>query len=115
MDQNKPTGQFDRGPLPFAGEPNADYRARIALHQAEISERRQRELVEQSSLANTPSERIRIWERLHQVKLPVSSAHSLVEVIAADTGLSADEVRDEQRQRLAPAAIAPAPVAAPSA
>jgi hypothetical protein len=85
--------------VPHAGETNADYRARIAHLQAEALERRQQELSEQSSPHNTPSDRIRIWERLHQVELPRNPAHRLVAVIAANTGLSAEQVLAEQQVR----------------
>ena len=87
------------GVVPRAGETNADYRARLAHVQAEALERRQHQLNEQSSPHNTPSDRIRIWERLHQVELPRNPAHRLVAVIAANTGLSAEEVLAEQRVR----------------
>ncbi len=103
MDENKPTGSISRGPVPFAGESNADYRARIAAHQAEAAERRQLELLEQRSSMNTPTIRIRIWERLHQVDLPRSPSHRLIDVIAAQTGLTSEDVRDEQRLRAMPA------------
>lgn len=94
MQQDKPT--------PVLGETIADYRARIAQHQAEIIGRRQQELLEQASTMYTPSVRIRIWERLHQVTMPRNPAHRLLDVIAANTGLSVEEVREEQRQRQAP-------------
>jgi DNA-binding transcriptional regulator YiaG len=94
MEYNKPT--------PVSGETIADYRARIAQHQAEILDRRQQELLEQTSTLHTPAMRIRIWERLHQVAMPRSPAHRLLDVIAANTGLSVEEVREEQRQRIAP-------------
>jgi methylthioribose-1-phosphate isomerase len=108
MDENKPTGNLARGPVPFAGESTIDYRARIAAHQIEIEERRQLELLEQRSSMNTPSVRIRIWERLHQVDLPRSPAHRLIAVIAAQTGLTAGDVLDEQRLRAMPPALPPA-------
>ena len=85
------------------GENVADFRARIAQDQAEAMERRQRELAEQVSDANTPSARIRIWERLHQISLPRNPAHRVLGVIAANTGLSIEQVRAEQRQRTLPA------------
>jgi hypothetical protein len=96
------------GAVPRAGETNADYRARLAHLQAEALERRQQQLSEQSSPHNTPSDRIRIWERLHQVELPRNPAHRLVAVIAANTGLSAEEVLAEQRVR----AKSPSPTSA---
>jgi hypothetical protein len=104
---DKPTGHLVRDPVPFAGENAIDYRARIAAHRAEIEERRQRELLEQRSSINTPSVRIRIWERLHQIDLPRSPEHRLVALIAIQTGLTSEDVRDEQRLRAAPPAELP--------
>jgi hypothetical protein len=93
--------------LPFAGEPNADFRARIARRQAEAAEVRQRELVEQASTINAPDLRIRIWERLHEISLPRDSGHRLLGVIAAQTGLTMIQVQDEQRSRANAAVAAP--------
>ncbi len=89
-------------PTPVLGETSADYRARIAEHQAERARRRQEELLEQTSIQNTPAMRIRVWERLHQVALPRNPAHRLLEVIAADTNLSIEQVREEQQARFSP-------------
>lgn len=98
MDQNNSSGMHS-GPATSVGESNADYRARIAAHQAQATERRQLELIEQRSATNAPGTRIRIWERLHQIGLPRSPSHRLIEVIAAQTGLTAADVREEQRLR----------------
>jgi hypothetical protein len=87
------------GTAPQAGESQTDYRQRMALLQAEAVERRRQELGQQCSPLNTPSDRILIWERLHQLPLPSSSGHRLIRVIATDTGLSVDEVRAEQHAR----------------
>jgi hypothetical protein len=59
----------------------ADYRARLAHEHAEMQERRQAELAEQVSIRNMPSERIRIWERLHGLPLPRNPTHNLLSVI----------------------------------
>jgi hypothetical protein len=48
---------------------------------------------------NSPSERIRVWERRHQIDLPRDPGHRLIKLIAANTGLSAEEVYAEQRLR----------------
>jgi hypothetical protein len=106
--------------LPLAGEPNADYRARIARRQAEAAEIRQRELIEQASTINPPDLRIRIWERLHEVTMPRDAAHRLLRVIAAQTGLTMAEVQTEQQNRANPATVAavepgPNPPTAPPA
>ena len=102
MDYDKPSGDLTRAPLLYAGERNEDYRARIAAYQAEAAERRQQELLEQRSAMNTPASRIRLWEQLHQIDLPRSPSHRLIDVIAANTGLTCEDVRDEQRLRAAP-------------
>ena len=94
----------------LVGESQADCRRRLAQLQAEALERREQEISEQRSPLNTPADRIRIWERRHQLSLPRSPSHRLITVIAANTGLSLEEVRAEQRLRAAaPAAPAAAP------
>lgn len=85
--------------LRVAGETTEAYRERMARLQAEAAERRQQQIDEQSSPLNSPSVRIRAWERLHQIDLPSDPAHRLVGMIAANTGLTPDEVRAEQRLR----------------
>jgi hypothetical protein len=76
-----------------------DFRARVVQQQAETAERRKVDLAEQSSSLKSAEERIRIWERIHEVTLPRDPAHRLVEIIAANTGLTDGEVRDEQQRR----------------
>ncbi len=95
------------GAEPRVGETAADYRQRMARLQAEAVERRQQELSEQRSPMHTPADRIRIWERLHQLPLPPSPEHRLIAIIAANTGLSLEEVQAEQRLRAATRAAAP--------
>jgi hypothetical protein len=82
-----------------AGESTADYRTRMARIQAEALEQWQKQLAEQSSVLNSPSDRIRVWERRHQIELPRDPAHRLIKLIAANTGLSTEEVYEEQRLR----------------
>jgi hypothetical protein len=111
MEQDKWVGRsVGDSVVPHAGETNADYRARLAHLREEALERRQQQLNEQSSPHNTPSDRIRIWERLHQVELPRNPAHRLVAVIAANTGLSAEEVLAEQRVRAKSTTPIPSPL-----
>ncbi len=98
--------------LPFGGEPNADFRARIARRQAEAAEVRQRELLEQASVVNSPDLRIRIWERLHEVTMPLDAGHRLLGVIAAQTGLTLAQVQTERENRANPPAAAPPGAAA---
>ena len=93
--------------VPLAGEPNADFRARIARRQAEAAELRQRELLEQASAVNSPDLRIRIWERLHDVTMPRDAGHRLLGVIAAQTGLTMAQVQAERQSRASPPAASP--------
>jgi hypothetical protein len=83
----------------LVGESSEDHRKRLAQLQAEALERRQQELGEQRSPLNTPADRIRIRERLHQLQLPRNPSHRMVSVIAAHTNLSPEDVRTEQRLR----------------
>ena len=101
MNQFKPSSMPGR-PLPSPGEdPMMDFRARLVHQQAEAAERRRLDLAEQSSRLKTAEERIKIWERIHEVSLPRDAAHNLVEIIAANTGLTDVDVREEQQRRAA--------------
>ena len=86
-------------PLPPLGESSAAFRQRAEALQYEAAEWRRQQLAEQSSPLNSASARIVAWERLHQVDLPSNPAHRLVDVIAANTGLTTAEVRAEQQLR----------------
>ncbi len=99
--QDKPPLLANRFAAVSIDDPTMDFRARLVHQQAEHAERRKLGLAEQSSRLKTPEERIRIWERLHEVILPRDLQHRLVEIIAADTGLTGADVRDEQRRRAA--------------
>jgi hypothetical protein len=96
---------------PHAGELVADYRARLAHEHAEMQQRREAELAEQVSIRNMPSERIRIWERLHGLPLPRDPTHNLLHVIAAATDLQLEQVQEEQRLRRSAAKGVPAETA----
>jgi hypothetical protein len=91
------------------GELNADYRARLAYEQLQLDERRRTELLELRATANTPAVRIRAWERTHGLSLPRSVDHPVLKSIAAATGLTLEQVHDEQHRRVAPV---PVPVSA---
>lgn len=87
------------GPSP--GETEADYRERLAQDRLLAQERWEEALRQQSAPESDAAERIRIWERRHQVDLPRSPAHRLIAVIAAATGLTARQVLAEQSARAA--------------
>lgn len=76
--------------------PYADRAAREAVERVEA---RRFELAEQPSADNPPSVRIRIWEKLHALRLPRDPQHPILYVIATDTGLTLAQVQDEQRTR----------------
>lgn len=84
------------------GETQVDYRARLLRLQEQESERRSAALGEQSSVNLSPQERIRLWETLHELQLPRQSDHSVLSVIATDTGLTLEQVAAEQRVRFPP-------------
>jgi hypothetical protein len=96
---DKPNFSIPRVPGQTTDDPTMDFRARLAHQQAENAERRKFDLAEQSSRLKTAEERIRIWERLHEVNLPRDPQHRLIDIIAANTALTAAEVRNEQRRR----------------
>ena len=99
LNQYKPTPSLGRPSSSSPEDPMMDFRARLVHQQAEAAERRRVDLAEQSSRLKTPEERIRIWERIHEVTLPKDPAHRLVEIIATNTGLTDADVRDEQQRR----------------
>ena len=101
MNPFKPSPVIGRSTSPPGDDPMMDFRARLVHQQAEAAERRRLDLAEQSSRLKTAEERIRIWERIHEVTLPRDTAHNLVEIIAANTGLTEAEVREEQQRRAA--------------
>lgn len=99
MNPYKPGPSLGRQSVPSGEDPMMDFRARLVQSQAEAAERRRNDLAEQSSRLKTAEERIRIWERIHEVTLPRDPAHRLVEIIAANTGLTDADVLDEQQRR----------------
>ena len=81
-----------------------DFRARAERAAREAAERREQALVDQRSPENSNDARVRIWERLHQVRLPKDPAHAILAIIAKQTGMKLVDVQEVQRQRAAPAA-----------
>lgn len=86
--------------LHFLASSTAERRAAFTLAEQERESVRQGQLAEQSSLMHDAEERIRIWERLHMVKLPSKPEHELVYVIAFQTRLTVQEVQQEQQRRV---------------
>ncbi len=90
---------------------NRTYAERMAEVTEERLHQRQRELAEQTSITNPPGARIRAWEKVHALRMPGDAAHPVLHVIARDTGLTLDQIHEEQRAR---AARAHQPLRAPA-
>ena len=86
------------------GELASDFRVRMAQERVEAEERRRVELQELASAANPPHARIRAWERTHGLSLPRAESHPVLVSVAAATHLTLEQVREEQRRRVIPAA-----------
>lgn len=91
----------------------AEHRLQIQHAAEERAALRSSELAAQISPANDVEERIRIWERLHALRLPKASGHALVTVIATQTHLTVGQVQREQQRRAA-MLVRPKPASADS-
>ncbi len=80
-----------------------DFRAQAERRRLEAEQRRSQALLDQRSLDNTPEARVRIWERLHQLRLPKDPAHAILLQVAQQTQLDLTDVQEVQRQRALPA------------
>jgi hypothetical protein len=87
-------------------EPITDHRARLERLQLEAAERRERALIDQCAPASTPEMRVRVWERLHQVRLPKNPTHAILPQVAKHTALQLADVLEVQRVRALPAVAA---------
>jgi hypothetical protein len=92
----------------------AERRAAVRL----AAERRQEERRQQFELLTSPirtaGERIALWERLYEIPLPDGAEHPLVRVICAHTGLTADDIHEEQRCRREASTSTSTPASNPS-
>jgi hypothetical protein len=82
-----------------------DFRRRLELDEEERVERRRVDIAAQTLELNVPSDRIRAWEKVHALRMPSSPGHNVLNLIAAATQLSLDDVHEEQRLRSARAAV----------
>lgn len=65
----------------------------------EREKRRSQELAELRSNENSPDIRIRVWEKVHALRMPADPSHPILTVIALSTRLSMAEVHQIQRER----------------
>jgi hypothetical protein len=91
----------DYPPSATAVEIIRDHRARVAIEADARMEKRREELAEQSASSSTPEARIRAWEKVHGLRLPLDAAHPIVAVVAIETHLTVVEVQQEQHARKA--------------
>ncbi len=76
-----------------------DHRARREQLEEEAARRRERALIDQRSPDNPAQVRVRIWEQLHQVRMPRDPGHAVLPRIAEQTGLTLADVLEVQRLR----------------
>jgi len=81
-------------------ESAVENRARLAQEQELAQQRRSEALAAQTSIANTPAERILIWEQLHGLPLPSNPDHKLLNVIAISTDLQIEQIHEVQKLRI---------------
>jgi hypothetical protein len=88
---------LDAGPSPtLALQRRAD---EIAAEEFERAERRRVAFAGLKSDLSSPAERIRAWEKLFGLRLPLDARHAVLVCIAQSTGLTLAEVRYEQASR----------------
>jgi len=78
-----------------------DHRARVAIEAEARKEKRRAEQAEQCESSSAPETRIRAWEKVHGLRLPLDADHPIVAIVAIETHLTVAEVQQEQRARLA--------------
>ena len=81
-----------------------DHQARAERARLDAEQQRQRSISDQRDAANAPEVRVRIWEKLHQVRLPKSPTHAILAKVASDTGLGLAAVLEVQSARVQPPA-----------
>lgn len=103
MKDKKQGDDLSRALMLLPGELVGDCRTRLIAERDHTAARRKQALAEQSSQQHTPDKRIRLWERLHALALPLDQGHPLLEVVAKATGLTLEQLHNEQRSRAAAA------------
>jgi hypothetical protein len=70
----------------------------LAAEAAERAAKRRVELEELRSDLKSPEQRIRAWERVHELRMPLNPNHPILDVIAIDTRLALEQVRAVQKE-----------------
>jgi hypothetical protein len=79
-----------------------EHRQRRADDERERVEVKRLQMADQRSPLNDPNARIRIWETVHGLRLPMSPTHPVLSVIAAATELTLADILAVQRLRSSP-------------
>jgi hypothetical protein len=78
-------------------ELNATHPDVLAAEAQARAEKRRIELEELRSDVMTPEQRIRAWERVHGLMLPLDPNHHILDVIAVKTRLTMEQIQAVQR------------------
>jgi hypothetical protein len=81
-----------------------DYQRRREIEAEERAERKRLEAAEQTLEQNVAGVRIRAWEKVHALRMPLDPRHPILRQIAVTTQLSLAAVHEEQRLRFGVAA-----------
>ncbi len=76
-----------------------DLRAQLERRRLEAEQVRHQALLDQRAFDSPPDTRVRVWERLHQLRLPKDPGHAVLARVAEQTGLALSDVQEVQRQR----------------
>jgi hypothetical protein len=76
-----------------------DWRAAVERENEARAEERRTRIEALTSPLIAIEERIRLWEALHELRLPRDPRHGLLSVIARDTALAVDQLHAEQQRR----------------
>jgi hypothetical protein len=102
MIENRPY----RSPYPVNdADAIVDRRSQLEREQQEQMAERQKQIALQTSPFSSAEERVRLWEKLHELALPRSPTHKLLRVIAEQTELAMEQVLEIQQQRFARPAL----------
>lgn len=75
---------------------------RLGAAQLVRDQQRRIDIAEQCSPAKSARLRIRAWEKLHALRLPPDPAHPILHIVAEGTGLTLQDMLEEQRVRASP-------------
>lgn len=85
--------------IPTSSDYASDLRAQLERRRLEAEQVRHQALLDQRAFDSPPDTRVRVWERLHQLRLPKDPGHAVLARVAEQTGLALADVQEVQRQR----------------